>query len=222
MNVLVVFVKSPRPGAVKTRLIPALGAVAAAELYRALAEEEIRRTAPRGGEYQRLFLFAPAEAGPGMEAWLPGEEWIPQEGGDLGARMTAAFDEAFARGFRRAAIIGSDVPWVSREQVLDALRSLDDHDVAIGPTHDGGYYLIALDRPRPGLFQGIAWSTPAVFAATVERASVLGLTVRVLEPLRDIDTFEDVRSEWGRLDSLLEGRTALREAVRAALAREVD
>ena len=62
----------------------------------------------------------------------------------------------------------------------------------LGPTHDGGYYLIALDRPRPALFQAIPWSTPSVLPATAERAGVLGLTVLMLDPLRDVDTLDDV------------------------------
>ena len=72
----------------------------------------------------------------------------------------------------------------------------------LGPTHDGGYYLIALDRPRPALFAAIPWSTPSVLPATAERAGVLGLSVRMLDPLRDIDTMEDVKAEWPRLRAL--------------------
>src|SRR5207244_3583628 len=101
-DILVVFVKEPRPGAAKTRLVPELGAEAAAELYRALADEEIRRTVPRRGEYRRLFFFAPAEARGAMEAWLPGEVLLPQTGTDLGARMAEAFEQVFRRGPRPA------------------------------------------------------------------------------------------------------------------------
>lgn len=198
-DVLAVFLKQPRPGAVKTRLIPGLGAAGAAELYRVLAEDVVRRTRPLPGDYERLFFFTPAEARAEMEAWLPGETWIAQEGPDLGARMSAAFDEAFRRGARRAAIIGSDVPGLSRDDVRGALASLEDHDLVLGPARDGGYYLIGLERPRPGLFPGIAWGTPSVFAATLERAAALGLTVRALDARRDIDTLEDVRAEWDRL-----------------------
>lgn len=218
-DVLLVFLKKPAPGGVKTRLGAELGEEAAAELYRALAEEEVRRTTPRPDEYERVFFFSPAEARPEMEAWFPGEVWLPQQGPDLGSRMTAAFAEAFRRGARRAAIVGSDVPWVSREIVLEALRSLDDHDLVLGPARDGGYYLLALDRVRPALFEGIAWSTPSVFPATVERAGALGLAVRVLDPLRDVDTLADVRAEWDRLRGLLAARPALVRAIEQALAR---
>jgi uncharacterized protein len=201
---LLVFVKAPRPGAVKTRLAGVLGAGPAAEFYRAIADEEIRRTAPRAGEYARTFVFDPPEAEAEIERWLPGEAREPQQGKDLGERMSRAFASAFAAGARRVAIVGTDVPSCGREHVAEALRSLEEHDLALGPTHDGGYYLVALDQPRPALFQSIPWSTPSVLPATAERAGVLGLSVRMLDPLRDIDTLEDVRAEWARLRPLVD------------------
>jgi hypothetical protein len=212
---LAVFLKAPRPGAVKTRLVPALGAEAAAGLYRALAEHAVRATRPRAAEYERRLYFGPAEARAEMEAWLPGETWVPQTGADLGARMSSAFDEELRRGADRVALIGSDIPGVGREDVLTALGSLQDHDLALGPARDGGYYLIALARPWPELFRGLAWGTSAVFAATLERAAALGLTVRVLPERRDIDTVEDVRAEWASLRPIV--TRGVVDAIEAAL-----
>ena len=212
-----IFLKAPRPGEVKTRLAASLGPKAAADLYRLLAEQEVRRTLPRPGEYERLFFFSPADASAEIQSWFPGATLVPQQGADLGARMATAFDEAFGRGARRVAVIGSDVPWVCREIVREAFCSLDDHHVVLGPAGDGGYYLMALDRPRPGLFQGIAWSTPSVLMATAERARALGLRVRLLDVLPDIDTLDDVRREWWRLEPLLEGHPEIRETLRSAL-----
>jgi rSAM/selenodomain-associated transferase 1 len=214
-NVLIVFVKAPRPGAVKTRLTPALSAVDAAELYRVLAEEEIRNTAPRPGEYTRLFFFDPSSSPGAMSEWLPEETLVPQRGDDLGARMSAAFDEAFRGGARRAAVIGTDVPWVTRALVAEAFAALGEHDVVLGPTADGGYYLLATDRPRPELFRGIAWSTPSVLASTVDRAGALGLKVRRLRPLADIDTIDDLRSHWDELRPLFAGRPVAAAVARA-------
>jgi rSAM/selenodomain-associated transferase 1 len=202
---LLVFVKAPRPGTVKTRLAAVLGDEAAALLYRAMAEEQIRRTAPRAGEYERAFLFAPEDARAEMESWLPAETLEAQQGDDLGERMSRAFASAFSAGARRVAIVGTDVPSCGREHVAEALRALDDHDVVLGPTYDGGYYLIALDQPRPVLFQSIPWSTPSVLPATAERAGVLGLAVRMLDPMRDVDTIGDVKAEWDRLRPLVAG-----------------
>jgi uncharacterized protein len=139
-----------------------------------------------------------------MESWFPGETWIAQEGPDLGARMSSAFDEAFGRGAERVAIVGGDVPGLSRDDVGVALAALQDHDLVLGPARDGGYYLIGLGQRRPALFEGVAWGTGSVFATTMERAAALGLSVRVLEERRDIDTLEDVRAEWARLRPLLD------------------
>jgi rSAM/selenodomain-associated transferase 1 len=216
-NVLIVFVKEPRPGAAKTRLTPALSAADAAEVYRVLAEEEIRNTAPRPGEYTRLFFFDPSSSPGAMSEWLAEEALVPQRGDDLGARMSAAFDEAFRRGARRAAVIGTDVPWVTHGLVAEALAALGDHDVVLGPTADGGYYLLATDRPRPELFCGVAWSTPSVLASTVERAGALGLRVRMLPELPDIDTIDDLRAHWDELRRLFAGRP-----VAAAVARALE
>jgi hypothetical protein len=216
---LIVFVKAPRPGAVKTRLVPALGPENAATFYRLLAEEEVRRTTPQPGEYDRLFFYAPAAARSEMEAWLGSRAWFPQEGADLGARMAGAFEIAFRRGARRAAVIGTDAPGMSREIVVEALAALDDHDVALGPTHDGGYYLLALKRPRGELFEGIAWSTPGVLPATLNKARGLNLSVYVLSRLTDIDTLEDVRAEWTALKPLLSRTPALDDTLSRALER---
>src|SRR5260370_28896375 len=157
-----------------------MGRRRAARLCRGLGEEGIRRPPARGGESQRLCFFAPPDAS--LADWLPGETLLPQEGVNLGARMSAAFDEGFRRGARRVAIVGTDVPFVSRDTVLEAFRSLDDHDLVLGPAHDGASYLLAVDRPRPALFQGMAWSTPAVLAAPLQRAAAPGPHVRQPQP----------------------------------------
>jgi rSAM/selenodomain-associated transferase 1 len=203
-DLLLVFLKEPRPGAVKSRLAARIGAEAAAAVYRAIADEAIRRTAPRGDEYERRFLFDPPDSGPRIAEWLPGQIILPQGGGDLGERMARAFADAFASGARRAVVIGTDVPAVAREDVLDALESLDEHDVAVGPATDGGYYLLALKRPEPELFRGIRWSSPDVLTGTLERAATRGLSVRVLRTIGDVDTVEDLAAEWERVRPLLD------------------
>jgi len=202
-DLLLVFLKEPRPGAVKSRLAARIGAEAAAAVYRAIADEEIRRTAPRGDEYERRFLFDPPDSGPRIAEWLPGQIILPQGGGDLGERMARAFADAFASGARRVALVGTDVPALSYEDVRGALDSLDEHDVALGPATDGGYYLIALKGPEPELFRGIRWSSGEVLTATLDRAARRGLSVRVLRTIGDVDTVEDLAAEWERVRPLL-------------------
>jgi rSAM/selenodomain-associated transferase 1 len=200
---------------VKTRLARRLGEARAAALYRALAEEQIRRTAPRADEYERRFFFDPPDARAELEAWLGPQAYVPQAAGDLGGRLSAAFAEVFAGGARRAAVIGTDVPWMSRDDVLEALESLDHEDVAIGPATDGGYFLLALRRPQPALFRDVPWSTSGVLTATLERAAARGLGVSVLRTLGDVDTMDDLRASWPRVRPLLD--RALAEEIAAVL-----
>jgi rSAM/selenodomain-associated transferase 1 len=214
---LIVFVKHPAPGQVKTRLVPALGEELATELYRALSEAVLEATVPGPGEYERLVFFAPEDAAEGMRAWLPGLRLLPQAGADLGERMAAAFARAFQRGASRVAIVGTDAPAVSRATVVEALEALDTADVVLGPAEDGGYYLLAVSRPRPELFEGVAWSTSTVLEETRSRADRGGLKTHLLPRLRDIDTAEDLWAEWGRVAPLLEGRPDLRRGIEERL-----
>jgi uncharacterized protein len=214
---LVVFVKHPAPGAVKTRLAAAVGAEAAARLYRTLAEHVLEATTPGAGEYERLVFFDPPDALAEMRAWLPGVRLLAQSAGDLGARLNEATARAFARGASRVAVAGTDAPGLARDTVVAALDALDAADVAIGPTEDGGYYLLALRQPRPELFADMKWSTPSVAAETRARAAAAGLVVHELPVLRDVDTIEDVRLEWPALRALLAGRPRLRESIEEAL-----
>ena len=214
---LVVFVKEPRPGAVKTRLAAAVGSQVAADFYRTLVETVLQATTPVPGEYERLVFFDPPEARRALREWLPGVSLRAQGAGELGERLADAFARAFGRGATRVAIVGSDAPGVTRDTVLRALGALDEADVVLGPAEDGGYYLIALRAPRLELVRGIDWSTPAVMRQTLERAAAARLVVRQLEPLRDVDTLADLRGEWPSLEARLAARPELRRTLARAL-----
>ena len=151
-------------------------------MYRGLAERVLAQTEPDGDEYARLVFFAPADARDEITRWLPSETLVAQRGEDLGRRMEAAFGDAFARGAERVALIGTDVPRLSRALVIEALSALGSRPVALGPATDGGYYLVALRERRPELFRGIEWGSGSVLAATLERCAALGLPVHLLPP----------------------------------------
>jgi glycosyltransferase A (GT-A) superfamily protein (DUF2064 family) len=108
---------------------------------------------------------------------------------------------------------------VDRVAVRQALDALREHDVAVGPARDGGYYLLALRSPQPALLSDIAWSTAAVLPATLARAAALGLRVLRLPPLRDLDTLADLDAEWARLGPLLAAEPGLAQDVATALRR---
>lgn len=210
---LVVFLKEPRPGEVKTRLAADLGGEDAAAVYRTIVEVLLDATTPEAGEYERLVFYDPPDAGERLRAWLPSGRLRRQATGDVGARLAEAFERCFARGAGRVVVVGSDAPALGRAEVIAAFEALATHDVALGPAEDGGYYLVGLRSPRPALFAGVAWSTPSVLAETLARASAARLSVARLAPLRDVDTIDDLREEWARVEPALARRPALRDRV---------
>ncbi len=186
---LIVFVKAPRPGFVKTRIAQALGAETAAAVYRALATRVLANLA--GLERVEL-RFAPDDALTEINPWLrPGWSARPQGAGDLGARLHRAFVEAFATGARHVVVIGSDCPDVQPEDIQRAWHSLATADLALGPARDGGYWLIGLTQAQPRLFAEMPWSTAEVLPQTLGRADALGLRVARLRELADVDSAAD-------------------------------
>jgi rSAM/selenodomain-associated transferase 1 len=217
---LLVFLKRPSAGEVKTRMVPALGPDRAASLYRLLAEATLSGTHSKGDRLGRRLLYAPREAREEIARWFPGEELVPQEGLDLGERLAHAFRGAFAEGAGRVAVIGTDCPRVSLPLVLQALDALENADLVLGPARDGGYYLLALKVEVAQLFDRIPWGTGGVLSETRARAETLGLRTTELETLGDIDTPEDLVREWDALAPLLERDPSLREACLALVGRK--
>ena len=134
-----------------------------------------------------------------LKAWL-GEDYLymPQQGENLGERMKNAFTEALAMNFKRVVLIGSDIPSLPLEFIEEAFISLEKKDVVIGPSADGGYYLVGFRDKKfsPRAFKGIPWSTERVFEETMKIFEHEGLTVHTLKMLRDIDTVQDLRNYW--------------------------
>ncbi len=186
-SAILVFAKEPEPGAVKTRLIPAIGETAATAVYRSLLEQALTCAAqvPVTGRY--LYAEkAPAEGMLDTRSAALGLDLRLQNGQGLGDRMYSAFSETMAR-YAQAVLIGSDCPEYTPDYVAAALDALADHDAVIGPAHDGGYVLLALRRLDRQIFDGIAWSTDRVLTQTRERLRSLSWTWAELAPLHDVD-----------------------------------
>jgi len=196
---IAVFAKYPEPGRAKTRLIPALGAAGAAALH----DEMVRHTLASVGELLSVrdveARVYSAGADPDAFARYFGTNilCVSQSDGDLGQRMHTAFAEVL-RASTAAVIIGTDCPDVSPGLLGMAFDSLRASDVVLGPALDGGYYLIGLRRPVPGLFENMDWSTATVLSKTLERAAALGLTVQLLPTLNDVDEPVDL-AVWERV-----------------------
>lgn len=190
---LVIMAKAPLAGQVKTRLTPPLTPLQAAALARALLEDTARAVSDVT-EARLIVAVAPAAGVSLVQAMIPQAEVVPQAEGALGDRMAAVMHERFGRGGSAVLVLGSDHPTVPRAAIARAVAWLRDgtDQVVLGPTEDGGYYLMGLTRPHPELFEGIPWSSPAVFRRTVARAEALRLPVRRLACWHDVDTPEDL------------------------------
>ena len=186
---LIVFLKAPRLGMVKTRLAQTAGQERALKVYRELVETVLEgiRTVPNVELH-----FTPTDALSEIQPWLR-ENWTAhaQGDGDLGKRMQRAFADAFTCGAERVVIIGSDAPEVRTGDIRAAWKELKSHDIVVGPAIDGGYWLIGLRAPQPELFREISWSSEQVLGQTLARAKSVGLKIQLLRILADVDTEED-------------------------------
>lgn len=191
---LILFTRWPAPGQAKTRLIPALGPVGAAELHAALAQHALAWCLAFIRQHPaRLELRCVGAPPAAFRRWLGYAPLIrPQAEGDLGARMHQALGEALAEGAGRAVLIGSDCPGLTDAVLAQAFAALTDHDLVLGPATDGGYYLVGLTRPAPEIFRGIAWGTEQVLEQTLAAAPRAGLRHALLPALTDLDRPADL------------------------------
>lgn len=191
---LTVVAKWPSEGQVKTRLAQAVGARRATELQRAFLRDVLEHMAPLTREGVDLILAVdglggdPNRLGGGREYRIE-----PQGGGDLGERMARNFQRRLVREKRPAAVlIGSDLPSLPAAAVRQALRTLRQVPMVLGPTADGGYYLIGLTRPVRAVFRGIPWSTSKVQKATLNAAQSSGVPLSMVQAWDDVDTPADL------------------------------
>ena len=182
---VVLMVKAPRRGSVKTRLAREIVSDEAVAVYRQMVE---RQVAAVPGEFSLEVHFSPAEAEREMRAWLPGvSRFFPQAQGSFSVRLKEAVVAAFSRGADRILLIGGDCPALSRQILCEAGRRLIEARAVIGPAPDGGYYLLGLREPEVALFAGVEWSTGRVLEQTIARARKRGLAVVRLPELEDVD-----------------------------------
>lgn len=192
-NLLGLFVKFPEPGKVKTRIAKDAGCLYAAAAYRGIADRVLRNTVAAADEYERTIFYTPANRGREFTTWIPGERMLPQQGRDIGERMSHAIMELFHEGASKAIIAGVDVPELGTEVIREAFRRLDTADIVLGPAEDGGYYLIGMKSLHEEVFRNISWSTAEVFRQTVSVADAMKLRYEAVVTLSDVDTIEDLK-----------------------------
>ncbi len=192
-DALLIFIKNPERGKVKTRLAASLGDDRALAIYHLLLAHT-RRVALEVPADRLLFYGQFIDE---ADDWPAAQfEKHLQHAGDLGLRMHQAFRYALdERGYDRAVLVGSDIAELEPGILSLAFNRLTDHAFVLGPARDGGYYLIGMKKPQASLFKGMTWSTPTVCAETQERMRALGQTPYLLPELSDVDYPED----WERV-----------------------
>jgi uncharacterized protein len=187
---LAIMTKAPRAGAVKTRLQPPLTAEEAAELNVCFLRDIAAVIVSSGGESKGIGVFTPAGSESEYANVLPSDfVLIPQRGDSFGERLTNAVTDLLRVGFESCCLINSDSPTVTADAFRQAVVKLQraDNRIVLGPSDDGGYYLIGMRKVYRRLFEEIDWSTERVFAQTLNRARELSLSVHILPKFYDID-----------------------------------
>lgn len=189
MRVLGLMCKAPRPGFAKTRLAATLGEAQGAALAAAFLADSAALAARLG---PATAFFTPDDGEDEVSALLPaGMALRPQAPGDLGARMSAAFDHLLTLG-GPALLLGTDSPDLPPDLLEQCLGALDGHDAAFIPALDGGYCAVALGRPCPALFRGIPWSSAETMRATLDAGRAAGLRLHLTAPWHDVDEAADL------------------------------
>lgn len=185
---VIVFIKNPELGKVKTRLAQSIGDHKALEVYMKLMDHtnKVLLDVENAERYVYYSTFVDRQDDWNTESYIKGL----QSAGDLGDRIKAAFTEVFDQ-CDRAIIIGSDCPQLKPEHIHEAIEKLNTHNLVIGPSLDGGYYLLGIDKYYPYLFEDIEWSTETVLERTLDKAHTKGLSSYRLESLSDVDYIED-------------------------------
>ncbi len=199
---LVIMAKRPAVGRTKTRLCPPLTLAQAAALYDALLRDTIELVAGLDGVRLAIAVTPPEAADSFRYISPPGTILLPVTGKDIGDCLDQVLGRLLASGHSQAIALNSDGPTLPLAYVQQAVVRLMDADVVLGPSEDGGYYLIGLKQPRPELFQDIKWSTEQVTGQTLDRAEALRLNVTLLPSWYDVDTAADLDRLWTELANL--------------------
>jgi rSAM/selenodomain-associated transferase 1 len=197
-NLIIIFVRSPELGKVKTRLARSIGDQSALNIYKIL----LKHTAAvlRDLSFDKVVYFS--EKIDNNDLWENSLfEKKLQKGADLGERMHHAFDTAFNKGYKKVLIIGSDLFDLTSSIITSAFEALETYDISIGPSLDGGYYLLGMKKLQPEVFKNKKWGTDSVLEHTLQ--DLKKQKIKLLKALNDIDTLEDLQQQPKLLYNIL-------------------
>ena len=188
-ELLIIFLRNPQLGKVKTRLASSIGEVQALEIYNLLLNRT--RTITQGLDCDKIVYYS--------DFIDNDDDWSStnykkalQMGDSLGQKMHHAFQQGFDSGYNKIGIIGSDCYELDQHAIEQAFNELNKQDLVVGPASDGGYYLLGIKKMAPSLFKNKLWSTPLVLKDTLKDAEDLGLSVKLLQQLNDVDSEDDL------------------------------
>ncbi|MFN0118856.1 MAG: TIGR04282 family arsenosugar biosynthesis glycosyltransferase [Elusimicrobiota bacterium] len=194
-NRIILFIKSPVAGKVKTRLQPDLSPVESATLYQSFAQDIVSQLIETFGSQMISVAYQSFPEFPEL-SWLNSKvelHHFPQNGNDLGEKLIHAFKTVFDDGAKKVIALGTDAPHLPLSIVTQAFESLDNNDVVVGPCEDGGYYLIGLNHMNKKIFENINWSTSNVLPQTQAVCKKEGKKTFLLPIYYDVDVFEDLK-----------------------------
>ena len=188
---VICFTRVPRPGQTKTRLMPVLSGEQCAQLHRAFLQD--LNAVYQDLEADLLVAYTPDPHWQALQSLLPcGKQFFQQEGDGLGARMHNALCQAFRWGYESVLLTGSDLPELKKEHLEHAFAVLAQADVVLGPTRDGGYYLVGMKRPCARVFEGHKYGGSTVLESTLAAIADAGLKGALESDCEDVDTPEDL------------------------------
>ncbi len=219
-DTVITFCKYPTETKVKTRIAETLGNKFAASIYKIFAEHTFRELLKTETVVPYLF-FTEKNDKEKIEKWS-GNKFILelQEGNDLGNRMYNAFKKVINKGSKKTIVIGTDIPDMSSNIIRNAMYALDNSDVVIGPSNDGGYYLLGMKKLYKNLFSGIEWSSESVLSLTLKKINTLNLSYTMLPELIDVDTEDDLKI-WLDKDSAKKNNI-LKSTIRSFLLDHIE
>jgi rSAM/selenodomain-associated transferase 1 len=192
-NGILLFVKYPEIGKVKSRLSASISKKKVAKIYSFFVEDILERL--KETPYETIICYHPEESINKFKKWLgPDYSYMPQKGNNLGERLKKGFEKGFQQGFTKLIALGSDSPDLYISIIDEAFENLDEFDTIIGPCEDGGYYLIGFSKQSffPEVFDKIPWSSENVFERSIKALSKANQKVFILPLWNDIDTIDDL------------------------------
>lgn len=198
-NALIIFTREPEPGMTKTRLMPYFSAEKCAELHRCMLKDI--RNEMRKADADIIVAYTAGQGNPEFLRKTFGKNtvFVEQRGADIGARMQNAIADALDLGYSKAVLIGTDIPEIEAETINTAFDTLEDCDVVIGPTEDGGYYLIGMKEVKPEAFNVKLYGVGSVLNETVTSMFAAGIKIGIADEYSDIDVPEDLAGFRSRM-----------------------